>query len=100
MFKTFLFLFVTTFLLTAQDKPEATSLLGAPLRSEKDTDGRIAAADAELAKAPGKLEAMLKAGQARDALMRYNASIGVYNKAIQAFPNDPRPYRWRGHRQI
>jgi tetratricopeptide (TPR) repeat protein len=87
-------------LLIGQDKPEGTSLLGVPLRSEKDTEGKIAAADAELAKTPGKLEALLKTGQARDAFLQYGASIGIYTKAIQAFPNDPRPYRWRGHRQI
>ncbi len=99
MFKPFLTLLCLAFALGAQDKPEGTSLLGVPLRAEKD-DGRIAAADADLAKSPGKLDAMLKAGQVRDALLQYNASIGVYTKAMQAFPNDPRPYRWRGHRQI
>ena len=99
MSKTFSLLF-TTILLLAQDKPEATSLLGVSLRAEKDTDGRIAAADAELAKAPGKLEAILKTGQVRDSLLQYNAAIGIYTKAIQAFPNDPRPYRWRGHRNL
>ncbi len=99
MFKPFLTLLCLAFALGAQDKPEGTSLLGVPLRAEKD-DGRVAAADADLAKSPGKLDAMLKAGQVRDALLQYNASIGVYTKAMQAFPNDPRPYRWRGHRQI
>jgi len=99
MFKPFLTFLCLTFSLAAQDKPEGTSLLGVPLRAEKD-DGRIAAADAELAKSPGNLEAMLKAGQARDALLQYNAAIGIYGKAMQAFPNDPRPYRWRGHRQV
>ncbi|MBY0503248.1 MAG: hypothetical protein K2X03_05040 [Bryobacteraceae bacterium] len=87
-------------LLLAQDKPEGTSLLGVPLRSEKDNDGRIAAADAELAKNPGKLEALLKTGQARDAFFQYNASIAIYTKAIAAFPADPRPYRMRGHRYL
>ncbi len=99
MLKTLLPFFVAG-LLIAQDKPEGTSLLGTPLRSEKDADGKIAAADAELAKTPDKIEAMLKAGQARDAFLQFNASIAIYTKAIQAFPNDPRPYRWRGHRQI
>ncbi len=86
--------------LLAQDKIEGTSLLGVPLRSEKDAEGKIAAVDAELAKTPGKIEALLKTGQARDAFLQYGASIAIYGKAIQQFPNDPRPYRWRGHRQI
>ena len=93
-------LFFVAALLVAQDRPEGTSLLGAPLLSQKDTDGKIAAADAELAKTPTKLEAMIKAGQARDALLQFGASIAIYTKAIQAFPTDPRPYRWRGHRQM
>ena len=99
MSKTLSLCFVAA-LLVAQDRPEGTSLLGAPLLSQKDTDGKIAAADAELAKTPTKLEAMIKAGQARDALLQFGASIAIYAKAIQAFPTDPRPYRWRGHRQM
>lgn len=105
MFKKSLLLLTTGLIwsagsIQAQDKPEGISLLGAPLRAEKDEAGKIAAADAELAKSPGKLEALLKTGQARDAFLQYSASIAIYSKAIQAFPNDPRPYRWRGHRHI
>ncbi len=99
MSKTLILLFASG-LAIAQDKPEGTSLLGAPLRAEKDDSGKIAAADAELAKSPGKIEALLKTGQVRDAFLQYNASISIYAKAIQAFPADPRPYRWRGHRYI
>ena len=86
MLKTF---FLTATLLLSQDKPEGTSLLGTPLRSEKDGDGKIAAADAELAKNPKKIEALLKTGQARDAYLQYSASIPIYTKAIAAFPDDP-----------
>ena len=99
MSKTILTL-LAAFTLMAQDKPEGTSLLGVPLRSEKDNDGKIAAADADLAKAPGKIELLLKTGQVRDAYLQFSSSIPIYTKAIQAFPNDPRPYRWRGHRYL
>ncbi|MBC7793017.1 MAG: hypothetical protein H7Z43_04875, partial [Clostridia bacterium] len=99
MYKTLLLAFAATLLL-AQQKQEGTSLLGVPLRSEKDAEGKIAAADADLAKNPGKIEALLKTGQVRDAFLQYSSSIPIYTKAIAAFPNDPRPYRWRGHRHI
>ncbi len=75
-----------------QEKTEGTSLLGVPLRAEKDPDGKIAAADAELTKNPGKIEALLKTGQVRDAFLQYSSSVPIYTKAIAAFPNDPRPY--------
>jgi tetratricopeptide (TPR) repeat protein len=81
-------------------QPEGTSLLGAPLHSQPDSEGRIAKADAELKKTPVTAEAILAAGKARDAASQYAASIDTYTKGIMNFPADPRFYRMRGHRYI
>lgn len=100
MYKTLLLVLVAAVSPAQERQQEGTSLLGVPLRSEKDTEGKIAAADADLVKNPGKIEALLKTGQVRDSFLQYSSSIPIYTKAIAAFPNDPRPYRWRGHRHI
>jgi tetratricopeptide (TPR) repeat protein len=85
---------------TAQPKSEGLSLLGSPLLSEPDKDGRIAKAEEELKKAPTNPELLLAAGRARDASLQYSESIKHYSKAIIHAPADPRFYRMRGHRYI
>lgn len=81
-------------------KSEGISLLGSPLLSEPDKDGRIAKADEELKKAPTNPELLMAAGRARDAAQQFSESVKLYGKAITYAPADPRFYRMRGHRYI
>jgi len=90
-------------LLAAQSKPpksEGLTLLGAPMLSQDDKDGRIAKADEELKKAPTNPELILAAARARDASLQFSSSVQLYTKAITYAPADPRFYRMRGHRYI
>lgn len=79
---------------------EATSLLGRPLTSETDPEGRIAKADEEIKKAPRTVESYLKAAQVRAELRQFKSAIATLTKGLEVIPSDPRLLRARGHRQI
>jgi len=90
---------------TAQAKPEATSLSGKPLvpialpnRAKLEAD--LAQAEKDLAAKPNDADAMIWVGRRLGYLWRYQDAIAMFTKGIQAHPNDARMYRHRGHRYI
>jgi tetratricopeptide (TPR) repeat protein len=80
--------------------PEATSLLGVPLMALADTAGVLAAADAAVARNPRDIDTLLAAGVAKAGRWHYREAIALYTRAMSVAPADPRPWRYRGHRQI
>ena len=102
-----LVLLSTTFTATieTQTKPEATSLSGKPLvpielpnRAKLEAD--LTQAEKDLAANPKSVDAMIWVGRRLGYLWRYQDAIAMFSKAIAAEPNNPRPYRHRGHRYI
>ena len=81
-------------------KPQVVSALGKQYFARADTDGAVAKADAVLASDPDNLDLLIAAARAHDVALQFDASIGLYTKAINMTPNDVRAYRFRGHRYI
>jgi len=79
---------------------EVVSLLGKTFYAEADETGDIRKADAALAKAPQNVSLLIAAGRARDQRLQFNSAIEMYTRAIAAAVDDPRGYRFRGHRYI
>ncbi|MEZ5420458.1 MAG: tetratricopeptide repeat protein [Vicinamibacterales bacterium] len=90
---------------TPEPEPEARSVTGRALvpmelanRAKLEAD--LAAAEAELAKNPGSADALIWVGRRQGYLWQYRNAIATFTKGIEAFPEDPRFYRHRGHRYI
>jgi tetratricopeptide (TPR) repeat protein len=89
----------------AAQKPEATSLAGKPLipieladRPKLEAD--LAQAEKDLAVKPDDVNAIIWVGRRQAYLWRYQDAIATFSKAVALEPNNPRPYRHRGHRYI
>ncbi len=92
---------------TADRKPEATSLLGRPLyapvlaeEARQGLEEGLAKATAEFAKDPDSADATIALGRRTAATGRYREAIEVYTRGLARHPNDARLYRHRGHRYI
>jgi tetratricopeptide (TPR) repeat protein len=86
---------------------EARSLLGealyspelpAELRAEREA--ALRAARSASAAAPGDLERLLWVGRRLGYLNRFREAIALFTRATEEHPDDPRPWRFRGHRYI
>jgi tetratricopeptide (TPR) repeat protein len=96
-----LWFFLTAVLGLAQaPQPEVYSPLGRAFYARSDAKDAIANADAALAKAPGSADLLLEAARVRDAALRFGESIPLYTRGMDAFPEDARFPRFRGHRFI
>lgn len=92
----------------SQERPvEATSLLGEPLpRTELPADveaefmEKLAAAEATLQANPDDADALIWVGRRTAYLGRYQDAIEIFSRGVEAFPDDPRFLRHRGHRYI
>jgi tetratricopeptide (TPR) repeat protein len=91
----------------AQQKPEATSLLGRPLVPPAPSEQARPTLEANLAKAqeaykanPGDADAIIWLGRRLAYLGRYRDAIATFSEGIQKHPKDARMYRHRGHRYI
>lgn len=91
----------------AQQKPEATSLLGRPLVPPAPTEQARATLEANLTKAqeaykanPADPDAIIWLGRRLAYLGRYRDAIATFSEGIQKHPKDARMYRHRGHRYI
>jgi tetratricopeptide (TPR) repeat protein len=94
-----------TMMASAQRQPEATSLDGKPLypielptRAKLEAD--LAQAEKDLAANPKDVNATIWVGRRLGYLWRYQDAVAAFSKAIALEPNNPRPYRHRGHRYI
>lgn len=83
------------------------SLLGEPLPTPAVGDeARIKQEDllrqarADLDAAPDDADGWIWVGRRTAYLGRYDEAIAIYSEAIDRFPDEPRLYRHRGHRQI
>jgi tetratricopeptide (TPR) repeat protein len=90
-----------------QPLPEATSLLGKALTSppapedvRARLEGDLAAARAELERAPNDPDARIWVGRRLAYLGRYREAIAVFTEGVVRFPKDARFLRHRGHRYI
>ena len=81
-------------------EPQAISLFGEKLYANPDTTGAVAAADSALAKAPDDVDLLIAAGRVRRNFWQYRQAMTLYSRVIELAPDDWRPYRFRGHRQI
>ena len=93
--------------IAAQQKPEATSLLGRPLVPPAPTEQARATLEANLTKAqeaykanPADPDAIIWLGRRLAYLGRYRDAIATFSEGIQKHPKDARMYRHRGHRYI
>jgi tetratricopeptide (TPR) repeat protein len=91
----------------AQQKPEATSLLGQPLVPPAPSEQARPTLEANLAKAqeaykanPGDADAIIWLGRRLAYLGRYRDAIATFSEGVQKHPKDARMYRHRGHRYI
>lgn len=91
----------------AAPEPEARSVTGkalVPMELPEATRTKLAAdlaaAEAELAKAPDSADALIWVGRRQGYLWQYQNAIATFTKGIERFPNDARFYRHRGHRYI
>ncbi len=91
---------------SAQGKPEATSLAGKPLYvpasipNKQKLDADLAQAEKTLAANPKDAEAIIWVGRRLGYLWRYNDAIAMFTKGIELHPDNPKFYRHRGHRYI
>ncbi len=91
---------------SAQGKPEATSLGGTPLHvpatipNKQKLDADLAQAEKALAANPKDAEAMIWVGRRLGYLWRYNDAIKMFTRGIELHPDNPKFYRHRGHRYI
>ncbi len=86
---------------------EATSLDGTPLvqrefppEREAELQADLDDARAVLATDPDDVEATIWVGRRLGYLWRYREAVDVFTRAIELEPDNPRPYRHRGHRWI
>lgn len=86
--------------LAQRTEPEVYSPLGKAYFSRPDPTGAIAKADKALAEGGEKADLLLAAARARDQFLRFADSIPLYTRGLQAFPEDVRFPRFRGHRLI
>lgn len=92
--------------ISAQGKPEATSLSGKPLyvpatiANKQKLDADLAQAEKTLAANPKDAEAIIWVGRRLGYLWRYNDAIAMFTKGIELHPDNPKMYRHRGHRYI
>lgn len=91
----------------AQEKPEATSLLGKPLFSRPATGEALQRLEENLAAArrdydadPKSSDAVIWLGRRTAYLGRFREAIDIYTRGIALHPRDARLYRHRGHRYI
>jgi tetratricopeptide (TPR) repeat protein len=80
--------------------PEATSLFGVALHPLFDSAGVLFKADSAVKRNPRDVDTLIAAGIANAGLWRYRDAIALYTRASAIAPDDPRPYRYRGHRYI
>lgn len=81
-------------------EPEVYSPLGKAYFARPDSTGVIAKADKALLDGGEKADLLLGAARARDQFLRFAESIPIYTRGMQAFPEDVRFPRFRGHRLI
>jgi tetratricopeptide (TPR) repeat protein len=81
-------------------EPEVYSPLGKAYFARPDSTGVIAKADKALLDGGEKADLLLAAARARDQFLRFADSIPLYTRGMQAFPEDVRFPRFRGHRLI
>ena len=97
-------LLVTSGAALAQERrPEATSLLGAPLYSATPSPEALAnldAARAELEKSPKSADAIIWVGRRLGYLQRFREAIETFSRGIELHRTDARLYRHRGHRYL
>lgn len=91
--------------LSAQQKPEATSLSGKPLMridlpDRQKLEANLAQAEKDLAANPKSADAIIWVGRRLGYLWRYQDAIQMFSRGIAEHPNDARMYRHRGHRYI
>jgi tetratricopeptide (TPR) repeat protein len=86
---------------------EAISLLGDSLRRpvpSPEAMTRMTAelheADAELARRPGNVDAIIWVGRRTAYLGRYTEAIAIFSSGLARHPGDARLYRHRGHRYL
>ena len=92
---------------TTGDAPEATSLLGEPLRPRDIPAATRARLVAQLDSArrayertPSDADSIVWLGRRLAYLERYGDAIAVFSEGIEKHPRDARMYRHRGHRLI
>jgi tetratricopeptide (TPR) repeat protein len=92
---------------TAPGRPEAISLLGAPLYAlelpaerRQELEAQLNAAYAEYEKDTDDADAILWLGRRVAYLGRFHDAIDIFTEGIRKHPDDPRFYRHRGHRWI
>ncbi|HUU34168.1 MAG TPA: tetratricopeptide repeat protein, partial [Vicinamibacterales bacterium] len=91
----------------AQPDAEAYSVTGRPLvpmelpaADRAKLEANLQAAEEELAQNPESADALIWVGRRQGYLWQYRNAIATFTKGIEKFPNDPRFYRHRGHRNI
>jgi tetratricopeptide (TPR) repeat protein len=93
---------------SAQEKPEATSLDGKPLyrnplitaEQRPALEENLKKAEADYAKDPKNAENVIWLGRRLGYLHRYHDAIDAFTKGVELYPEDARFYRFRGHRYI
>jgi tetratricopeptide (TPR) repeat protein len=88
-------------------RPQATSLLGTPLFApplDEEDRARLQTqlddARAQYSRSLHDPEAAIWLGRRTAYLGRYREAISIFTETIRQHPDDPRPYRHRGHRYI
>ena len=91
----------------AAPAPEAMSVTGKalvpmelPAADRAKFEANLKAAEDDLAKAPDSADALIWVGRRQGYLWQYKNAIATFAKGIEKFPEDPRFYRHRGHRNI
>ena len=86
---------------------EALSLFGSPLTPpplppevQTDREAKLAEARKEAEARPGDIDAQIWLGRRVAYLGRYREAIGVFTRALESHPDEPRLLRHRGHRYI
>jgi tetratricopeptide (TPR) repeat protein len=92
---------------TGAGRPEAISLLGAPLyapelplEQRQQLQSELQAAYDVYARDTDNADAIIWLGRRVAYLGRYNDAIDIFTEGIRKHPGDPRLYRHRGHRFI
>lgn len=72
---------------------------GVEYRAQADT-GPVARAMDSLAKDPNNVLKIIALGVAQSGARQFREAIETFTKGLAIAPNDPRLYRWRGHRYL
>lgn len=87
--------------------PEATSLLGTPLyrrtftaEQQAPLDSNLRAAQAAYERTPDDADSIIWLGRRQAYLEQYQDAIRTFTEGIGKHPDDPRMYRFRGHRYL